>query len=240
MDQNRIFDAALASFTQSTIESILASVRATQQLLEQLEAIGPVAGRVPRVGVFGVTGVGKSSLCNALAEQDIAAVSAVTACTRERQDIQLSFSYPFEGQLREFTLVDVPGLGETPARDAQYLELYKQLVPELSLVIWAIKADDRAYSVGINAYRTLLEPSGCPVLFVLTQVEKVEPVRHWNTQGNTPGSRQMDNIRRKRSEVASAFNVSEERIAFVSASESYQIEQLRYHILSMLYESAVS
>ncbi|MCU1759303.1 50S ribosome-binding GTPase [Pseudomonas sp. 14P_8.1_Bac3] len=238
MDQNRIFGTALSSYihgSSAAIASILESARATRQLLEQLEFVEPTHGDALRVGVFGVTGVGKSSLCNALAGQDLAAVSAVAACTRKTQDIPV-VSYPFGGKLRAFTLVDVPGLGETPARDAEYLELYKQLIPQLDLVVWAIKADDRAYTIGMNAYRTLLKSSRCPVLFVLTQVEKVEPVRHWNSLGSTPGIRQMENIEKKRSEVASAFNVAEERIVSVSVTESYQVEQLRYHILSMLYE----
>ena len=35
---------------------------------------------VPKIGVFGVTGVGKSSLCNALFGSDVAVISDVVAC----------------------------------------------------------------------------------------------------------------------------------------------------------------
>ena len=43
----------------------------------------------PKIGVFGDTGVGKSSLCNSLFGKDIASVSDVEACTREIQEINL-------------------------------------------------------------------------------------------------------------------------------------------------------
>ncbi|VFS46840.1 tRNA modification GTPase TrmE [Budvicia aquatica] len=36
----------------------------------------------PVIGIMGKTGVGKSSLCNALFQADISPVSDVTACTR--------------------------------------------------------------------------------------------------------------------------------------------------------------
>lgn len=61
----------------------------------------------PKIGVFGDTGVGKSSLCNALFGQDIAQISDVEACTREPQEILVS-----NENGGGIVLVDVPGVGE--------------------------------------------------------------------------------------------------------------------------------
>ena len=41
----------------------------------------------PKIGVFGKTGVGKSSLCNALFGRDICQISDVEACTRNIKDV---------------------------------------------------------------------------------------------------------------------------------------------------------
>ena len=44
-------------------------------------------------------------------------------------------------------IVDLPGVGENGQRDQEYLTLYRRMLPELDLVLWVIKADDRALSV---------------------------------------------------------------------------------------------
>ena len=44
----------------------------------------------PAIGLFGKTGAGKSSLCNALFGQDVCAIDDVAACTRDPQAILLN------------------------------------------------------------------------------------------------------------------------------------------------------
>ena len=117
------------------------------------EKVKEIRSYTPKVGVFGVTGVGKSSLCNALFGKDVAAVSDVAACTREPKEI-------FVGSKGVgIKLIDVPGVGETIERDKEYFALYEKLAPELDLVIWVIKADDRAYAQAEKAYKEILEPN---------------------------------------------------------------------------------
>ena len=50
--------------------------------------INEVLNYEPKVGVFGKTGVGKSSLCNAMFGQDVCPISDVEACTRNPQEVR--------------------------------------------------------------------------------------------------------------------------------------------------------
>jgi predicted GTPase len=101
---------------------------------EQIEAItrkaADVLTYVPKIGLLGKTGVGKSSLCNALFGAEVARIDDVRACTRDVAKFLVSLS-----EKQGIVLVDVPGIGETTARDAEYAGLYKQLIPQLDLAM---------------------------------------------------------------------------------------------------------
>ena len=178
----------------------------------------------PRIGVFGKTGVGKSSLCNALFGKDICAISDVEACTRDTKDVILNL----DGE-KGIKLIDVPGVGESSQRDIEYRELYKKLLPELDLVLWLIKADDRAMTSDEQFYKEIVKPhidQDKPFFFVLNQVDKIEPFREWNEEMHEPGTKQYQNIHRKADDVAAFFRVASSIIVPVSANEKYNLTKL--------------
>ena len=194
------------------------------------EKVKEIRSYTPKVGVFGITGVGKSSLCNALFGKDVAAVSDVAACTREPKEIFVGS----EGV--GIKLVDVPGVGETIERDKEYFALYEKLAPELDLVIWVIKADDRAYAQAEKAYKEILEPNfkNCPVVFVINQVDKLNPLRDWDDINNQPGSEKQKNIDAKIFEVSKAFDVSTKYIETISVAERYNLTKLMDTLVEVL------
>lgn len=125
----------------------------------------------PVIGIMGKTGVGKSSLCNALFAGEVSPVSDVAACTREPLRFRLQAGERF------MTIVDLPGVGESESRDAEYAAMYRQQLPRLDLVLWMVKADDRALAVDERFYRQVIgEDHQHKVMFVISQADKIEPV----------------------------------------------------------------
>lgn len=187
-----------------------------------------IAGKVkelqnyqPRVAVFGKTGAGKSSLCNSIFGEDVAPVSDTEACTRAPQEYLLRLS-----KTNTIVLIDMPGVGESKARDEEYSALYTSLLPHIDLLLWVVKSDDRALSVDEHIWNTCVSTfvsSGCPVFVVINQVDKVNPVREWDVQNNSPGPSQQKLVEEKILALSTAFKVAANQIVPVSALEHYNI-----------------
>ncbi|EQB4042559.1 GTPase family protein [Cronobacter sakazakii] len=158
---------------------------ASERILHQ---VSQLTNYVPVIGIMGKTGVGKSSLCNALFADKVSPVSNVTACTRDPLCFRLQVGE------HAMTIVDLPGVGESERRDVEYAELYSQQLPRLDLVLWLIKADDRALAVDEHFYREVIgEAYRHKVLFVISQSDKVEPT----CGGEKLSTEQKQNISRK-------------------------------------------
>ena len=153
-----------------------------------LQQINQLTHYEPVVGIMGKTGTGKSSLCNTLFAGDISPVSDVAACTRKPLQFRLQVGKRF------MTIMDLPGVGESELRDAEYAALYREQLPRLDLVLWLIKADDRALAVDEHFYREVIgEVYRHKVLFVISQSDKVEPT----CGGEKLSTEQKQNISRK-------------------------------------------
>jgi len=195
---------------------------------EQREAIearlNEILTYVPKVGVFGKTGVGKSSLCNALFGQDICVISDVESCTRDPQEVLLNIGG------KGIKLVDLPGIGENEARNAEYAMLYNSFLPELDLVLWVIKGDDRAFSTDSEFYENIVKPyvneQKLPFFFVVNQVDKIEPFREWDISAHKPGINQSANIDKKIEAVGRAFKYPKKNVIAISANEKYGLVDL--------------
>lgn len=158
---------------------------ASERILQQ---VNQLTHYEPVIGIMGKTGSGKSSLCNALFAGKISPVSDVSACTREPLRFRLQVGERF------MTIVDLPGVGESKSRDAEYTAMYRQQLTQLDLVLWLIKADDRALTVDEHFYRKVIgEAYRHKVLFVISQSDKVEPT----CGGEKLSTEQKQNISRK-------------------------------------------
>lgn len=198
-----------------------------EQMISNIEAkIAELGSFVPTVGIFGKTGAGKSSLCNALFGKDTAKVSDIHACTKAPQEIFIKISEAGSG----IKLIDLPGVGESQLKDTEYAELYRQWIPKLDLIVWVIKADDRTFSIDELFYDAVVKESiasaGTPFLVVINQVDKINPLREWDEANRRPGHSQMMVIGQRTEWASSKFGVPSQHIVAVSALEKYNLGAL--------------
>ncbi|HBE9178450.1 TPA: GTPase family protein [Serratia fonticola] len=214
------------------IEKPLASLPHTirNHILEHLRSLTQYE---PVIGIMGKTGAGKSSLCNALFHGEVTPVSNVEACTRDVLRFRLSSGS------HSLLLVDLPGVGESGQRDEEYTKLYRRILPELDLVLWIIKADDRALSVDEHFYRQVMLTYQHRILFVVNQSDKAEPCHEWNIVNNIPSPAQQLTIEAKRTALRQLF-LPRHPICVVSARTGWGIEEMVETMMYSLPDRATS
>ncbi|MDR2990848.1 MAG: 50S ribosome-binding GTPase [Burkholderiaceae bacterium] len=188
-----------------------------------------------RIGILGMTGAGKSSLCNALVGNEVAEVGIVDVCTRTPQEILLA-----KKEHASISVVDFPGMGvDTDWTEKDLLELYKDSLRYLDLFLWVLKGDDRAYyDKNMNIYRELFQHTeqggDPPVIFVISQVDKITPAKHWGVDKPEPRLEQRKSIEMKIRSVQQQFNVPRAQLCAVSSREGYGLVELIYKIFTNL------
>lgn len=187
----------------------------------------------PIIGIMGKTGTGKSSLCNALFHSEVTLVSDVDACTREVLRLRLSNGHHC------LTLVDLPGVGESEQRDREYESLYRNILPELDLILWIIKADDRALSIDERFYRDVIGAHRGKILFVVNQTDKIEPCHEWDTTNQAPSSLQKINLSHKLRDIHSQFS-PRNPVCAISAKHGWGLTQMVDNLMRALPAKASS
>jgi uncharacterized protein len=128
------------------------------------------------VAVMGQTGVGKSSLINALFGTELL-TDAARPCTKKIERVIVN-----GGDDRVLWFYDMPGLGEAGNVDQAYVLDYRAKLLESDVVIWAIHADNRSVAFDLSALEQVLGADRnervnlmSKIIFVLTKVDLLTP-----------------------------------------------------------------
>lgn len=209
------------------------NINATDEQLSRIAArVSEMASYQAKVAIFGKTGSGKSSLCNAVFGEDVAPVSDIEACTRSPQEYLLQLAPD-----KSIILVDVPGVGESVERDQEYIPLYESLLPQVDLLLWVVRCDDRAMTIDLHVWSELVRKrlgQSSPACIVLNQVDRVNPVRGWNVKKNEPGTNQREIIEGRIQIIARDFALPASDVIAVSSVEGFGITALVEHIVHAL------
>ncbi|EAB7576418.1 GTPase family protein [Salmonella enterica subsp. enterica] len=198
-----------------------------------LERIQNLTHYEPVISIMGKSGAGKSSLCNELFRGEVSPISDVNACTRDVLRFRL------RSGRHSLMIVDLPGVGENGLRDQEYRALYRRMLPELDLVLWVIKADDRALSVDEQFWHGVMQPYQQQVLFVLNQADKIEPCHEWDIRTSTPSPQQQTNLKAKQAAITTIFT-PRHPVCMVSALTGWDVEAMVATMMRCLPDHATS
>lgn len=187
----------------------------------------------PVIGIMGKTGAGKSSLCNALFQSEVTPISDISVCTRDVLRFRLRSVH------HSLILVDLPGVSESEQRDKEYESLYRRILPGLDLILWVIKADDRAFSVDERFYKRVMTDHQQRTLFIVNQADKIEPSHEWYVTGNAPSLNQSVNIEAKLESICQLFS-PHHPVCAVSARTEWNLPSMVETMMRSLPDRATS
>ncbi len=133
--------------------------------------------RPPRFVLVGRTGVGKSSLINAISGKYLAEVSDVEIGTKEAR----RFTYESDGQVY-FEVIDTRGIGESETFDTKAEEELAEVIREFrpDALLFLQKATERAHiDKDVLATKQLMDRTGgdLPLIAILTHIDELNPSR---------------------------------------------------------------
>ena len=148
-----------------------------QQIIEEAVRRFENEEEDPRILILGATGVGKSSLINAIFGRKLRPVNTIQSTTRKFS----THEYEIDGT--KILITDSPGYGEV-GHDEQYS---KEVVDEAKTshaITLVLKADEKGYERDRRIIGSASKDHDFslekPLLIALNQIDKIKPSREWN------------------------------------------------------------
>ena len=123
-------------------------------------------------------------------------ISHFEACTQEATEIKVANG--------ELIVYDMPGLGESMAKQSIHLATYERVLKDADVALWVLDAQYRAFA-DVQRYLTHEIREFNPLIinkmvFALNKADLVEP-SDWNQYTNLPSERQQANIQGRVTDV---------------------------------------
>lgn len=162
----------------------------------------------------GKSGYGKSTTINSIIGSNIFKTSDIDACTRVCQcaDFHTGNGY-------WLSIGDLPGIGESIEKDAEYLKLYRDFFNYASVIVHVLRADARDYSADEVLIDEFLKDSnlGKKVIYAIGQCDKIEPLSRIDAADPTPA--QLLNIYQKINNITGIFKPQNSVIPYSAKTE---------------------
>jgi uncharacterized protein len=139
-----------------------------REILAQAEPIETVAQKPLNILLVGRTGAGKSSLINLLFQADLAAVDVLPSTDQ----IQ---NYQWQSENETLVLWDTPGYEQVNRTDLRQQVI--DYAANADLLLLVTPALDPALQMDADFLKVM--PADVPVITVVTQVDRLRPIREW-------------------------------------------------------------
>jgi len=218
----------------SLIEKLKRSL--PKELADKLgEAISQEIAIPPKVAIIGKSGVGKTSTINNLFNVEWHTSETITGTTAVQKE---TFKLKGEGKL---TVLDMPGLGDSIKNDKKFIEIYKEILPDVDVILYIIQADDRGLGEDERIIKDILKCDkeldkkfiiGINKVDLLGENEGLE----WDDRINLPSVKQEKLIEEKCNDTIKRLSkltrIEKEAIVYFSAIKRYNLYLLLYAIIT--------
>jgi len=173
---------AIALYTDTKIELPIPTLpqvktQTLRDILSQSEPLETVAQKPINILIIGRTGAGKSSLINTLFQDELAAVDVLPST----DTIQ---NYHWETENGEvINLWDTPGYEQVKREDLR--DLVIDYASNADLLLLVTPALDPALQMDVDFLEDVkLEVEDLPIIAIVTQVDRLRPIREWQPPYN--------------------------------------------------------
>lgn len=195
------------------------------------QAIADEMAIPPKIAIIGKSGVGKTTTINSLFNVEWHTSETITGTTDAQME---TFRLKGEGKL---SVVDMPGLGDSIARDLEFQKIYQEILPEVDVILYIIQADDRGLGEDERIIRDVVLRCGKGLeKRLIVGINKVDLLGEnegleWDELANLPSEAQEKLIETKCRDIAAHLSgstgVKKDAIVYFSAVKRYHL----YHVL---------
>ena len=162
---------AFFSETQAIPE---AKTQTLREIIEQARTSEQIATQLVNILLVGRTGAGKSSLINTLFKANLAEVDVLPSTDKISQ-----YHWEIKNNTEALNLWDTPGYEQANREDLRQLVL--DYGTKADLILLVTPALDPALQMDLDFLKEMQQAEvKIPVITVVTQVDKLRPIREWN------------------------------------------------------------